>query len=340
MVSLVCLRANSALKIFTVGLAATLLHGCGMIYKTTGDVLVGFGRAEMVPYMMSDNDSRIACAAGEAQTPLLLSFQRVGSHPDKLAVLMYVTAASCTDALATEEELRYMRAVKQGNVSEAQDARISQKRYAAISATRQHEAYRRMITAYEPKGEECPKLKSEFDQLVWLIGNLAGAQALLNDGVSDGIVGVPRDIAAKVERGAACVNNDEWWGAPRGVRASIWSLLPMLAPKNAKPWAELEASADKGFKSGVRLGSAMYALAAYSKGDDARLRKAIRGYAANGDNINPEYRMIDIIAGSMIQGISDKMWTEATGKRTPLSGLGTFWDDAKNAPKVNIDDLL
>lgn len=340
MVSFACVRSVKALRLTVFGVALAALHGCGMIYKTTGDVLVSFGRSEMVPYMMSDDDSRIACAAGEAQTPLLMSFGRVGAHPDKLAVLLYVTAASCTDALAAEEELRYLRAVKQSNVAEAQDARTAQKRYAAISARRQHESYRRMIGFYNPKGEECPKLKSDFDQLVWLIGNLGGVQALVNDGVADGTVGVPRDLAAKVERGMTCLDNEQWWGAPRGIRASIWNLLPMLAPKNAEPWKELEASAQRGFKSGVRLGSAMYALAAYSKGDNERMRKAIRDFAANDKNINADYRIIDIMAGTMVQTISDKAWTEATGKRTPLGGLGTFWDDARATPSVNIDDLL
>ena len=340
MVTLACLRSSSALRLTILGSLFALLQGCGMIYKTTGDVLISFGRAEMVPYMMSGNDSRIACAAGEAQTPLLMSFERVGADPDKLAVLLYVTAASCTDALAAEEELRYLRAVKQGNVSEAQDARIAQKRYAAISARRQHEAYRRMIGVYKPKGEECPKLKSDFDQLVWLIGNLGGVQALVNDGVADGTVGVPRDLAAKVERGAACLDNDQWWGAPRGIRASIWNLLPMLAPKNTDAWKELETAATKGNQAGVRLGSAMYILSAYSKGDSQRMRQAIRDYAANGANQDSDYRIIDIMAGTMVQTISDKIWTEATGKRTPLGGIGTFWDDAKSTPKVNIDDLL
>ena len=78
-----------------------------------------------------------------------------------------------------------------------------------------------------------------------------------------------------------------------------------------------------------------------SKGDDAHLRKAIRDFAANDKKINPEYRMMDVMAGSIISGISDRMWTEATGRRTPLGGLGTFWDDAaKSQPTMNIDDLL
>mgnify|MGYP005838368805 CR=1 FL=1 len=325
-------------------LAATLLvlQGCGMVYKSTGDILMGFGRAEMLPYMMSDDDTRIACAAGEAQTPLLMAFERVGSHPDKLAVLMYVTASSCTDELALNQELRYLRAIKQGNVSEAQDARIMQKRYAAMSARRQYEAYTRLMSAFKhPKDGECPKLKKDFDQLVWMIGMVGGVQALMNDGVADGSVGVPRDIAAKVERGAKCLNNDQWWGTPRGIRASIWNILPMLAPANAEPWKELQQASEKGFRDGVRLGSAMYALAAYSKGDQQHLRKAIRDFAANDKKINPEYRMMDTMAATIIEGISDRLWTEATGKRTPLGGLGTFWDDAaKNQPSINIDDLL
>lgn len=332
----------ASLRFATVAATLLILQGCGMVYKSTGDILMGFGRAEMLPYMMSDNDTRIACAAGEAQTPLLMAFERVGSHPDKLAVLMYVTASSCTDELALNQELRYLRAIKQGNVAEAQDARIMQKRYAAMSARRQYEAYTRLMSAFKhPKDGQCPKLKKEFDQLVWMIGMVGGVQALMNDGVADGSVGVPRDIAAKVERGAACLNNDQWWGTPRGIRASIWNILPMLAPANAEPWKELQQASEKGFRDGVRLGSAMYALAAYSKGDQQHLRKAIRDFAANDKNINPEYRMMDAMAATIVEGISDRIWTEATGKRTPLGGLGTFWDDAaKNQPSINIDDLL
>ena len=174
-----------------------------------------------------------------------------------------------------------------------------------------------------------------------MVGNISGVQALLNDGASDGAVGVPRDLAAKVERNMKCLDNDKWWGVPRGTRAAVWNLLPMLAPANAEPWKELEASAKAGFDGGVRLGSALYAMSAFSKGDDERMRKAIRDFAANDQNLDPEYAMMDAIAGFIITGISDREWTENTGKRTPIGGLGTFWDDAaKSGPAVNIDDLL
>lgn len=322
--------------------AILALQGCGVIYKSTGDVLISFGRSEMLPYMMTYDDVRMACITGEAQTPLLMSFERVGSHPEKLGTMVFTTAATCVEQVGLEAELRYMRAVKDGRVNEAQDARIEQKRWAAVAAERQYTAYKYMLEAYgEQKEGECPKLKTDFDELVWMVGNISGVQALLNDGNSDGAVGVPRDIAAKVERGMKCLDNQKWWGVPRSVRAAVWNLLPMLAPPNAEPWAELEAGADAGFNSGIRLGSALYAMSAYSKGDDERLRTAIRDFASNDSNLDPEYAMLDAIAGFIVEGISDREWTENTGKRTPVGGLGTFWDDAsKSAPAVDINDLL
>lgn len=329
-------------RIAAIGGLLAVLQGCGMIYKSTGDILISYGRSEMLPYVMTYDDTQMACALGESMTPLLMSFEAVGSDPDKLAVLQYVSAASCAETDALDHELRYLRAVKQGNVAEAQDARIAQKRAAALAAKRQYEAYRRAIKEFgEIKENECPDLDSDFDELVWLVGMVAGVQSLLYDGISGGQVGVPRDLAAKVERGARCLENEKWWGVPRGIRGAIWNILPPLAPANAKPWQELEKASQIGFQQGVRLGSAMYAMSAYSKGDNDRLRKSLRAFAEHDDNINPQYRLLDAMAVHIMTGISDRLWTENTGKRTPIGGLGTFWDDASgNQPKVNIDDLL
>ncbi|BAP14666.1 MAG: hypothetical protein AOY29_10015 [Alcanivorax borkumensis] len=325
-----------------VGSAILALQGCGVVYKATGDVLVSFGRSEMLPYMMTYDDVRMACVTGEAQTPLLMSFERVGSDPSKLGAMVFTVAATCAEQIALDAELRYMRSVKDGRVSEAQDARIEQKRWSAIAANRQYKAYNYMMQAFgEVKDGECPNMNNDFDEMVWLVGNISGVQSLLNDGASDGAVGVPRDIAAKVERNMKCLDNDQWWGVPRGTRAAVWNLLPMLAPPNADAWAELEASAKAGFDSGIRLGSALYAMSAFSKGNDERLRQAIRDYAANDEGLNPDYAMLDAIAGFIIQGISDREWTENTGKRTPIGGTGTFWDDtASSGPAIDINDLL
>lgn len=325
-----------------LGGALALLQGCGMVYKTTGDVLISYGKNEMLPYVMTYDDTEMACALGDSMTPLLMSFEAVGSNPNKLAVLQFVSAGSCADSASLEQELRYYRAVHDGNVSDAQDARIAQKRWAALAAKRQYTAYKRAIRQYgEIKEGQCPDLDSDFDQLVYMIGLVAGVEALENDGTSGGQVGVPRDIAAKVASATKCLDDEKWWGAPLGIRAAIWNILPPLAPKNAHPWQALEKASQIGFREGVRLGSAMYVMSAYSKGDDKRLRKAIKEFAAHDKHINQKYRLLDAMAHNIVQGVSDRMWTENTGKRTPIGGLGTFWDDAKkNESNVDINDLL
>ena len=53
---------------------------------------------------------------------------------------MYAASGVCAENQALEQELRYLRASKAGRVTEAQDARIAQKRWAAIAAERQYAA--------------------------------------------------------------------------------------------------------------------------------------------------------------------------------------------------------
>lgn len=328
-------------RLILAGGMITVLSGCAMIWKSTGDILVTFGEAEMAPHLLAYDDIRMGCITGEAQTPLLMSFGEVGSWPEKLGVMTYTTAAVCVEQMALEQELRYQREVRAGNVSSAQDARIAQKRLSATAAKRLYKSFRLMDEKYGPLKEgQCPRLRKDFDELVWLVGNVAGVQALVADGVADGTVGVPRDIVAKVERRMKCLDNEKWWGTPMAVRATIWSILPQLAPEGAQPWQTLKQSEKMGFEQGVRLSSALYAMSAYSKGDNQRLREAIRNFAANDQNLDPDYAMIDAIAGLLVTGLSDRMWTENTGKRTPLGGLGTFWDDQPDEPEMDINDLL
>ncbi|MGB1907727.1 MAG: hypothetical protein ACPHN3_10350, partial [Spongiibacter sp.] len=91
-------------RLALVGGAIMALQGCGVIYKTTGDVLISFGRSEMLPYMLTFDDVRMACVTGEAQTPLLMAFERVGSHPEKLGAMVYTTAATCAEQIAIDAE--------------------------------------------------------------------------------------------------------------------------------------------------------------------------------------------------------------------------------------------
>lgn len=325
----------------TVGVLA-LASGCSP-YKIAGDQMMKFSEKEMVPYLLGFDDTAMGCASGEALTPLLMTFEAVGSNPNQMAIMVYTAAALCAEEDALEHELRYLRAASQGNITEAQDARIAQKRAHALAARRQYTSYQRFVKYYgEPPAGKCPdELDSDFDQLMFLVGLISGVQAALNDAQSDQAVGVPRDIAAKVERLAACVDSKKWWGLPQGIRAALWNTLPMIAPPGAKPMETLARVAKQGEQQGVRLGHAMWALAAYGNGDKELVKNIVRDFAAAGKTakLDPNFRMLDMMAEQMILATSDRMWTEATGTRTPMGGLGTFWDD-KPKSAGNIDDLL
>lgn len=323
--------------------ALAVTTGCSMAYKIAGGQIMRFGEKEMVPYLLAYDDTPMACAAGEALTPLLMTFEAVGSDPNQLAIMVFTAAGLCAEADALKEELRYLRAVQQQNIPEAQDARISQKRSHELASRRQYIAYQRFVQHYGemPKGK-CPKnLDNDFDELMYIVGILAGVQAVLNDTQSDQAVNVPRDIAAKVERMAVCVDSKKWWGVPQGLRAALWSILPMLAPEGAKPMETLAQVAKQGERSGVRLGHAIWGLVALGNGDKALAKNIIRDFANAGrtTKTDPNFKMLDAMAVQMVLAMSDRLWTEATGTRTPMGGLGTFWDD-KPKSAGNIDDLL
>ncbi|MFP5441691.1 MAG: hypothetical protein ACLGHJ_09375 [Gammaproteobacteria bacterium] len=322
-----------------------LLQGCmNFIYKQVGNQTLTFSKNVMVPYLLTFEDTQMACASGEALTPLLMTFEAVGSDPNQQAIMVYTAAGMCAESRALEEELRYLRAAQQQNITEAQDARIAQKRWHRVAAMRQYEAYKRFVQFYgEPPAGKCTKkLDSEFDQLMYIVGLVSGVQSLLNDTQADQTVGVPRDIAAKVERMAACIkDSNKWWGLPQGIRASLWNILPMLAPQGSNPMKTLATVAKEGERRGVRIGYAMWALSAYGNGDKQLTKDIIRSFAEAGRTakIDPDFRMMDAMAEQMIHAMSDRLWTEATGTRTPIGGLGTFWDD-KPKSAGNIDDLL
>ena len=121
-------------KILLLLFLQMLLSTCAAVYKKTGDVLIGFAEDEAVPYVLSSNDVDLGCAMSNAFTPFILSFSRVTTQPNELAIMLYLLAGSCSEFLAWEEELRYLRAVHTKNVSEAEDARIAQKRLLALAA--------------------------------------------------------------------------------------------------------------------------------------------------------------------------------------------------------------
>ncbi len=328
---------------------ALLISGCNLLnkamYKTTGDVMKGFATEHTVPFVLEQDDLAMGCAMSEATAPLMLSFGRVTSSPDQLAVMMYLSAGACEEQRALEQELRYLRAIRQQNPDDAEDALIAQKRHLVTAAKRQYQAWQRLVEHYgEPGGEECPDLDTEFDQFIWLAGLLSGLQALNNEMQSTVAIGIPKNIGAKAERAAICLTNKDWWGVPFAIKATVWAMLPGALPKGEDVWLRLEASDKIGKSKRVRLSHVLHAMAAMTKGDIERVKNVIRDHAAaiRKRPSRPSHKMIDAIATYNIQALSDRLWTQNTGHRTPVGKLGTFWDDKRESDveTVDLDDLL
>lgn len=345
-------KGRLAKKLATV--AATfgivLLSGCSAaIYKVTGDTMTNIGEDVMVPYLLTTDDSKIACASGEALTPLLLSFSTVTTPPDQLEVLLGLVGGTCATQRAFQHELEYIRFSGEKRISQAKDSRIQSKRWHAIAAARYYHSYQALVRALGEPGEECPLFDNDFEQLIWMLGAISGLQAALSDVQADMAVGVPFNVAPKAERGAACLDdpkhNKQWWGLPKAIRTALWTIVPGVTPEGTDAWAELAKARHMGMEEGVRLASALDALVSYNDSNNGRVREILREHANSVKSTasNREYRMMDIMAADILMELSDRMWTQATGTRTPIGAYGTFWDDKKKEVRLDqnlLDDLL
>jgi hypothetical protein len=334
---------NKLIKLVSVALISVFATGCNLIYKTTGDTMAGYASAHASPYVLTLDDTAMGCATGEAMTPFLMSFSRVTKPADNVGVLMYVSAATCAEQQAWDQELRYLRALKAGDAAEAEDARESQKRFYAIAAQRQYSAYKHMQAYFDVEvGEECGDVDDREDQLVWLMGMLAGLQSLNSQLSSLSDQGIPTNIAAKVGRAAECLEDKDWWGVPSSIRALVWTMVPGVMPKGQNAWARLSLSSEQGANSGVRLAHVFEAMAALNAGNDELLKKVIRDHAASIKSMpaRQDAKMIDAMATLNIQAISDRIWTEEKGFRTPTGRLGKFPNEKVAVETIDLDDLL
>lgn len=324
------------------------LGGCGvvnnMIYKTTGDVMQGFSRNHTVPYLLASDDLAMGCAMSEATAPLLMSFGRVTSEPDQLAVMLYLSAGGCAEEKAREAELEGLAALRAMNADEAEDAMIRQKRAHSLAAKRYFRGWKHHNAFYgEPDKGECPDFDDELDEFIYMAGLLSGLQALNAEIQSTSSIGVPKNVGSTVARATSCLDNERWWGAPMALRATVWAMIPGAQPQGEDAFERLAITDKQGQEAGVRVSHVFHAIAAMNKGDEKRLRSVIRAHAEAIESkpSNEQWVMVDRMATQMIVAISDRMWVENTGHRTPLGRLGTFWDDQPEPTEtMDLDDLL
>ncbi|MHB1587868.1 MAG: hypothetical protein ACYCRH_08125 [Acidiferrobacteraceae bacterium] len=313
-----------ALPVIAVALAA---GGCASVeYASLGHVMTGYTQHDAIPYLQSTDDPRLSCGAALGLDQLLASFQTVMARPRYDLMYTEMLAATCSERRAFRQDLRVLRAVRDHRVATAQDARIAEARDEVVTARRRYRAWQDLVAHYGTPGKQCPQLTGRANQLAYLMGLATGLQALLNDARSGEQVGVPRDIALKAAHASRCLSNRKWWGVPGALRASVWTILPGAAPAGTDPWKEFQTSSALAERSGVRLAIAMYAIAAQNQGKSTLERDAIAQFARAGRR-HPAprtYRLIDRLAAFEVRHLSDRIWTQETGARTPAGALGTF----------------
>ncbi len=332
-----------------VAASALLMTGCSQIIKGGATIALRFSENHLVPPIVQMEDTNMICQSGNSMTPLIVATQSMGADPTKMAVLLYAGAGLCAEDEALKAELNYLRSARAGKVEEAQDARIEQKRWAEIAARRQFAAYQMFNQTWERDykiklGDQCPSMKTDLDQTIYLLGMVSGLQAVTNDINAQGAVNVPKDIAAIVERGMKCLDNEKFWGTPTAIRAAIWTLLPGASEGKPDPFQTMKDQTRIGERTGVRLPHAIYALAAQATGKDEYIRDALRTYGKTVENnmaVNPKFKLFDAMGAHLVMGIADRYWTEKTGTRTPDGGLTRFWDEKPaDETGINVDDLL
>lgn len=330
---------RSILTVTAVGLA---LSACAPMYSTTGVLLSGYAKDNVVPYVQASKDTDLAtCGTALGQSQLLGSFSRVMDDPDYLMFYNALLAGYCADSHANEANLRYLRASQNGNVEEATDARIAEKHWHAVAARRRYTAYQHLVKTYgRPGSGDCPDLDDESDQVTYLIGLVTTLQAVQSDLLSGSQVGIPRNLAVNAGRASRCLDNDRWWGVPDAVQATVWSFVPGTTPEGQTPWAVFHNSAELAKASGMRLALALYGIAAENRGQTEELKQAIADAAAIGGGHAPgHYVLVDRLAVLQLHHLSDKLWTEAEGHRTPVDALGQFPGEGASK-KPNTEGLL
>lgn len=348
-------NSSTYLKWIVLSVAlSSLLGGCKAInqflvkpmIKPTGDAVTLLAEAHVVPQLLTSDDLVAGCTGAEALGAMVDSIGRITEEPHELAVLMALGGGGCEEHRAFEKELEYLRYIRAQQPDMAQDALISQKNHHVLAAKRYYKGWLALIefNGGAEIGGECPDLEQEFDQIVWMAGLINGLLSLNHDILSGVGTGVPKNIAAQAERGAGCLDNRRWFGVPLALKAAIWSLLPGALPEGENAWERLEQADMIGENAHIRLAHVFHVIAAYSKGDMERVRTVIKRHAEHTTNHKPneQYRLLDVAATEAIKRISDKMWTEAMGHRTPVGQLGSFWDEnaADDIETVELDDLF
>jgi hypothetical protein len=242
-------------------------------------------------------------------------------------IVAETTAAICEELESWEDELHSIRvrrnwkALGEDRAAEMRDARLRAMRTHFGAARRYQRAWGHMQAAYGPFEDRCAPIR-ERDEVVYLLGLVAGLRSLLHDRAGGGALGVPADVLGEVSRASRCLDNEEWWHTPRALEAAAWAVIPGTAPDGVDPWQVLAEEAEAGAASGVRVAYALYVLLAGNAGRREDVEAGIAGYARSAARTprHPDWRLLDEYAFQVVRHESDLIWTRERGHRTETLG--------------------
>ncbi len=320
------------------------LSGCSqhLMRDVAATGMVGFSNEYAAPWFLASEDTDVMCGMGEGLSAMTYP---MGPNADALVPMLSLASGMCADERSKEEELRYIRAMRRNDIESAQDARTLQKRWLALAAKRQYFGYQAGVRAWGEPGNTCPELSDRNDQMSYLMGLLLGLQAFQSDFALGGTL-VPPDTVSKVMGGMSCIGSNDFWGVPIAALSMSEIILANAGDDQAAleiGYNKLERASLVGERDGVRMVQALQASLFAMQGKEERVKQVIRDHVASKIETpaSVQFKLMDMMATRTIKLVSDKLWTQATGQRTPYGKLGTFWDDKPalgNA--LDIDDLL
>ena len=277
---------------------------------------------------LTQPDLSKACASGESLTHALAAGAPEKRPPLRALMFSESTAGMCSELRSREDVLESLRTLKNvttlgpERTAAVKDARYRADRLRAEAAVRFERSWTHLEAFYGPLGgDTCPRIK-EKDEVVMVIGLVAGVLALIHDKGSGSTLGVPLDRINVVGRAATCLDDETWWYAPSALQAAAWAMVPGTGPENVDPWVLLEQAATKGDLTGVRFARGLQVQIAANSGRQDVLASGIRAHARSLKEMNAPDRwmLLDEYARLVSLYESDLLWTEAEGHRTPVFG--------------------
>ena len=279
---------------------------------------------KVIPVGLASPDLRKACGLGESLSFPLRSF---GKLP-RTMVVAETTAGLCEEFEAWEARLTEAKSLKNlagdARLAEVKDARLRAQRAHTRVATRYYRAFRELEKSY-PKhtlGEgACPTIK-EKDEVVYVVGLVAGLLAVLHSKNGANLASVPDSLLPRIARAATCVNAQKWWYVPHAIQGSVWAAVPGSGPEKIDPWKHLSDAADKGSSSGVRVGWGFHNLIAANAGRTKDLHFGLKAHAESKESkgAHPNWALLDEYAYYVSRHQSDLLWIAHAGHRTELFG--------------------